>query len=80
MPFISGKMMQNDPIIDSLLAKNPFRDRKPPRYVRALHYRYKFTRAGSGRDWWQRRLIGEYIPVVSLKDLRVVYKQFGWEM
>ncbi len=72
--------MQNDPLIDSLLAKNPFKGRSPPRFVRALHYRYEFARAGTSKEWWRRRLIGEYVPVVSLTDLRKVYRQFGWEM
>ena len=30
-----GKMLENDPIVDSLLAENPFRRKAPPKHVRA---------------------------------------------
>ena len=30
-----GKMLENDPIVDSLLAENPFRGKAPPKHVRA---------------------------------------------
>ena len=30
-----GKMLENDPIVDSLLAENPFRGKPPPKHVRA---------------------------------------------
>ena len=73
-------MMRNDPVVDSLLAENPFKDSSPPKFVRALHYRYEFTKPASSSSWWKRRLIGEYVPVVSLQDLQGVYMQFGWEV
>ena len=48
-----------------LLADNPFPDR-PPRYVRAVSYDYRFTdsaeRARTGA-WWRRREIGPYCPI-----------------
>ena len=51
-----------------LLRSNPFPDR-PPRYVRAQYYTYRFTtpaeRRRTGR-WWTRELIGIYYPAVSL--------------
>ena len=34
-----GKMMENDPIVDSLIDRNPFKNRKPPKFVRAKHYK-----------------------------------------
>ena len=30
-----GKMLENDPIVDSLLGENPFRGKPPPKHVRA---------------------------------------------
>ena len=30
-----GKMLENDPIVDSLLAENPFKGKQPPKHVRA---------------------------------------------
>ena len=53
------------------------------RYVRALHYRYKFTKLGSeeaGRgQWWSRELIGQpYMPIVSAAQLRPTIEAQGW--
>ena len=36
-----GKMMENDPIVDSLIDRNPFKNRKPPKFVRAKHYKVR---------------------------------------
>ena len=30
-----GKMLENDRIVDSLLAENPFKGKQPPKHVRA---------------------------------------------
>jgi hypothetical protein len=53
----------------SLLRSNPFPDR-PPRYVRAQYYRYRFTtpeqRRQTGR-FWNRELLGTYFAPASLK-------------
>lgn len=58
-----------------LLRHNPFPD-KPPAVIRARLYRYRFTTWKERREtgaWWQRQLIGEYVPRVSLAldDARV---------
>lgn len=77
-------MLDNDPVVDSLLAYNPFKgSERPPRFVRALHYEYKFTRAGdpdarAGR-WWTRRYRGQYLPPVDKGILRDAYTKFGWK-
>ena len=52
-----------------LLRANPFPDR-PPRWVRAQLYRYRFTTADERRStgaWWARELAGPYFPEVRLK-------------
>ena len=36
---LMGKMLENDPVVDSLLAYNPFKDKQPPRLIRAKHYK-----------------------------------------
>jgi len=81
---LMGKMLENDPIVDSLISKNPFRGKKPPVRIRARHYKYTFTKisgkAAAKGQWWSRKLIGEYVPEVDLETLRGVYKQFGWKM
>ena len=64
-------LSNNGPVVD-LLAANPFADR-PPRYVRALLYDYRFsdpaTRAATGQ-WWVRKPLGLYFPVVTLDDFK----------
>jgi hypothetical protein len=66
-PFLT-RLLQGSPRVLGLLGGNPFPDR-PPHYVRALLYDYRFTsaaeRAATGA-WWRRRLLGAYSPVVSL--------------
>lgn len=60
-PLVS-RLLRNDPTALALFAKNPFPDR-PPRFVRALLYRYEFTRRGEP-GWWKRTLIGEWMPTI----------------
>jgi predicted DCC family thiol-disulfide oxidoreductase YuxK len=55
-----------------LFARNPFPER-PPRYVRAIVYRYRFTTTSEHRQtgaWWKRQELGEYLPAVSLEQFR----------
>src|SRR5262249_18278384 len=62
------KLLKGDSGALSLLAPGPVRDH-PPRYVRALLYRYEFRRLGDGTEaWWRRTLRGEYAPPLSLDD------------
>ncbi|MBX6371290.1 MAG: lipase maturation factor family protein [Acidothermus sp.] len=64
------RLLQADPATLRLLRRDPF-DGKPPRYVRALLYRYRFTtwreRRRSG-EWWKRELVGLYLPPLALAD------------
>jgi lipase maturation factor 1 len=59
-----GRLLQGSPDVLGLMAENPFPD-GPPRYVRALAYRYRFT-GGKEGGWWKRELLGPYSPVVAL--------------
>jgi hypothetical protein len=62
-------VLENQPAVMALMEKNPFPD-KPPRFVRAQFYDYRFSDSAekaSGR-WWHRHLLGMYYPEVSLKD------------
>ena len=62
------QLLRGDPATLSLLRSNPFPDR-PPRFLRARYYRYRFTtpdeRRKTGR-WWNRELSGEYVPPITL--------------
>ena len=70
-PWFAGlllKLLEGDRDVVGLLADNPFPDR-PPRWVRARLYRYRFTtpaqREATGR-WWNREAVAEYFPAVRL--------------
>ena len=65
-------LLQADPATLSLMAGNPFPD-KPPTFVRALYYEYRFTTPAERRatgDWWHRDFRGVYLRAVSLADFR----------
>jgi hypothetical protein len=52
------KVKQGSPEVLSLLESNPFPG-TPPRYLRAVVYRYEFTRSGDHTSaWWQREYLG----------------------
>jgi hypothetical protein len=62
-----GRLAEGSPEVLRLLARNPFPDR-PPRFVRAVVYDYRFTNAEERRRtgaWWKRELRGLYAPVVG---------------
>ncbi|HYN07384.1 MAG TPA: lipase maturation factor family protein [Vicinamibacterales bacterium] len=65
------RLLEGDRHVVSLLDSTPFPDR-PPRFLRARYYRYRFTspeeRAATGA-WWKRDLAGEFMPAVSLDQL-----------
>jgi hypothetical protein len=75
------KLLHNDPGALSLFAANPFPG-KPPRYIRAVLYRYTFAPPGNpaGR-WWNRRQIGApWLPAMSADDPQLIgsLKGEGW--
>ncbi|MGO9135682.1 MAG: lipase maturation factor family protein [Methylovirgula sp.] len=63
-------LLENRPQILALMGTNPFADR-PPRYVRAELYDYRFADAAARAKgiWWVRQLIGLYLPQISRDDL-----------
>ena len=66
------KLLHNDPDAVSLFASNPFRD-KPPRYIRAVLYRYSFAKPGNPQSlWWNRERVNIWLPAKSVEDLRLV--------
>jgi len=63
------RLLDNEPSVTCLLARNPFPD-KPPKYVRAVLFKYQFTTSEEHRAtgaWWKRREIGEFFPEASLR-------------
>ncbi len=66
------RLLQGSHDVSGLLARNPFPD-KPPRYMRAMFYRYRFTTVDELRRtgaWWKREELREYLPTVSLDQFR----------
>ncbi len=61
------RLMEGEPVVLGLLADNPFPE-GPPRHLRAMRYRYRFTDWQTGRHtgaWWQRELVGYYSPTLE---------------
>ena len=66
------RLLQGSRDVSRLLARNPFPD-QPPRYIRSSFYRYRFTTLEEHRQsgaWWKRQELGDYLPTVSLDQLR----------
>jgi hypothetical protein len=64
------RLLEGDSAVLGLLATNPFPG-KPPAYVRASYYGYRFTTPDERRtsgQWWKREPIGLYYPPVRLTD------------
>jgi hypothetical protein len=60
-------LQQGSPSVLSLLKENPFPNR-PPRFIRAVMYRYRFTNFAQRRkdgSWWSREKRGLYCPVLE---------------
>ena len=74
-PWFGGliiRLLQGSRDVSRLLAKNPF-PYEPPRYIRAMFYRYRFTTTSEHRQtgaWWKRQELREYFPAVSLDQIR----------
>jgi hypothetical protein len=74
------KLLHNDPAAIGLFAGNPFPN-QPPRYIRAVSYRYKYAKPGNPQGlYWTRERIGDWIPAVSENDPELVkfLKYEGW--
>jgi hypothetical protein len=71
-PWLYGlfqRLLEGSPPVLGLLAEDPFPER-PPRYVRALVYDYRFARAeerGRTGQWWRRGEPRLFCPPVSLE-------------
>jgi predicted DCC family thiol-disulfide oxidoreductase YuxK len=66
------RLLQGKSDVTALFGRNPF-PIAPPRYIRAVFYRYRFTTAAEHRQtgaWWKRHELGEYLSSVSLEDFR----------
>ncbi len=67
------KLLDGDRAVARLFRNTPFPD-SPPRALRARFYEYRFTTPKERRPtgaWWERTLIGDYLPPVEKDDLRI---------
>jgi len=74
------KLLHNDPDAISLFNGNPFPG-KPPRFIRAEIYSYRFAKPGNAQGhWWEREPLGEWIPPLSADNQSLVefLKSTGW--
>ncbi len=74
------KLLHNDKGALSLFAGNPFQT-GPPRYIRAVLYRYSFAKPGNtAGEWWNREKLGLWLPAMSVNDQELVryLKGMGW--
>jgi len=74
------KLLHNDSGAVSLFAGNPFPNR-PPRYMRAVIYRYAFAKPGNPHGlYWTRERLGDWMPVLSANDERLIkfLRSEGW--
>lgn len=68
------RLLQNYKPVLNLLKDNPFED-KPPKYIRARLYDYRYTTPKERRNtglWWKREYLQEYMSPQSLEDLKTV--------
>lgn len=64
------RLLEGTPEVLSLLSENPFPG-APPRYVRLVYYRYRFstpTERATGGGWWQRERVGYLTEPLSLGE------------
>jgi predicted DCC family thiol-disulfide oxidoreductase YuxK len=64
------RLLEDSAQVTALLAINPFPD-KPPLYVRALLYDYRYTSPAEKRAtgaWWARQPEGIYFPAIALRS------------
>jgi hypothetical protein len=74
------KLLHNDAGAVGLFANNPFPGR-PPRYIRAVRYRYAFAPPRNLRgQWWRRERVDIWLPALSADDPRLAQflKSAGW--
>ena len=68
VPLTEERLLLNDSDVLALFRNNPFQ-RAPPRFVRAVLWRYWFTSMEEKRrtgNWWRRQFLGLYAPEITV--------------
>lgn len=73
------KLLHNDHDALSLFANNPFPN-KPPRYIRAMLYRYKFVPPNNRGLFWEREELRLWLPPLTKDNprLKEIIQNAGW--
>jgi lipase maturation factor len=74
------KLLHNDAGTLSLFAYNPFPEH-PPRYIRAVLYRYSFVKPQKSPGlWWNRERLGLWLPPLRVESPRLIslLHRAGW--
>jgi hypothetical protein len=74
------KLLHNDAGAVSLFAHNPFPN-QPPRYIRAVRYRYTFAPPGNAQGhYWNRERVDIWLPPLSTQNPSLVgyLQSAGW--
>lgn len=76
---LAYQLLRGDPSPKTLLAKDPFPER-PPLYVRALLYTYRFAPSHAKGQYWERELEGTYLQPLSLHHRQFLrfLDAYGW--
>lgn len=62
---LASKLLQNHPLAVGLFSDNPFKE-KPPHFIRAVLYRYRFAKPGNpAGHWWERDSLGIWLQPIS---------------
>jgi hypothetical protein len=64
------RLLQGRQEVLRLVKTNPFAE-APPRYIRAMVYRYRFTDGKTRKrtgQWWERQLRGQYMPPITWRE------------
>ncbi len=74
---LTSQLLRGNPEVLALFDSNPFPTR-PPHFIRATFYRYRFAPLGS-RDTWEREPAGQYLAPTALDDpeFQAVLRDFG---
>lgn len=66
------KLLHNDRDVVGLFARNPF-PQHPPKYIRAILYRYKLAKPGNKQHlFWTRENLGEWMPAISANNAQLI--------
>jgi hypothetical protein len=74
------KLLHNDPVALSFFRSNPFPDH-PPKYIRAVLYKYSFAAPGNTDSaWWTREFQDNWLPPLSADNPNwdSILSSFGW--